>query len=180
MKSFPNFKIQEPIPPRGSEPLATGAGPFRPNVAGLICRQVENRVEILLGERCDTPGAWQWPQGGLDEGERPEQGLRRELMEEIAVSQLDVVYQFPFILRYRFPASLAGKFKPYLGQDQLYYIVRLHGEIEPSLDLALTKEFSEIRWFPIEKALDSAVWFKQAVYREALNHAQAKLPQLVL
>lgn len=162
------------------EPLREGPGPFRPNAAGLILRRNGSQLEILLGERMDTPNAWQWPQGGMDKGESPETCLLRELREEIGTSQLNVLYQFPFLLRYRFPQSFTKRFKKWVGQEQYYFIVALKEEGLPDLTKATTPEFREIKWFPLEYAYQSTVWFKEPVYRAALDHATEITPTLEL
>ena len=168
--------ILEVIEPRVSEqrePLTNGDGPFRPNVAGLLLRR--NGSQILLGERFDTPGCWQWPQGGLDPGESPEEGLRRELAEEIGIDQVSIRYQFPFKLRYRFPQTLAARFTT-IGQEQIYFVVE--STDTPDLEKAGHQEFRELKWMPIEQALYSAVWFKKEVYRHVMDHLEQVRPQL--
>jgi putative (di)nucleoside polyphosphate hydrolase len=57
---------------------------FRPNVAAILQRE-DGR--ILVGERADVPGAWQFPQGGVNEGEGSLEALERELEEEIGVGR---------------------------------------------------------------------------------------------
>jgi len=167
----------EPHCPR-TEPLREGDGPFRPNVAGLILRRHEGRIQILLGERHDTPGAWQWPQGGLDEGEAPEDGLYRELKEEIGVTKPRIIYRFPHALRYRFPQNMTKRFKRWIGQEQIYFILTLDSDDSPDLAKAEEEEFRALRWHPLEGALESAVWFKAPVYKAAIEHAREILPGL--
>ena len=55
---------------------------YRPNVAALIVNPVGN---LLICERWTIPGAWQFPQGGVDSGESLEQALYREVREEVLV-----------------------------------------------------------------------------------------------
>ena len=168
--------LEPPCPPQ--EPLREGDGPFRPNVAGLILREQDGQVQILLGERHDTPGAWQWPQGGLDDGESPENGLMRELKEEIGVTRPKILYRFPHSLRYRFPQKMTKRFKKWIGQEQIYFVLALDPHDLPDLAKAAEEEFRELRWHPLEAALDSAVWFKAPVYRAALEHVREILPNL--
>ena len=167
-KSSKASKIIEPPVPDLLEPLCEGDGPWRPNVAALILRK--GGTEILMGERVDTPGAWQWPQGGLDPGEEAEVGLRREMKEEIGTDNFTILHRFPFLLRYRFPKRLGKKFKPRVGQEQIYYIVELHEE--PDLAKAEHEEFGALCWKPLDQALDSPIWFKREVYKAALQYAR--------
>jgi putative (di)nucleoside polyphosphate hydrolase len=59
---------------------------YRPNVAAII-RRPDGRV--LICRRSDYPESWQFPQGGVDEGETLEQALTRELWEEIGIGAED-------------------------------------------------------------------------------------------
>ncbi len=53
---------------------------YRPNIAFIL----ENPVgQVLIGERRDIPGSWQFPQGGVAETESLEEALHREVEEEI-------------------------------------------------------------------------------------------------
>lgn len=171
------MRVSEP-PCEPAEPLRDGDGPFRPNVAGLILREHEGQVQILLGERHDTPGAWQWPQGGLDQGEAAEAGLLRELREEIGVTKPRILYRFPHALRYRFPQSLANRFKKWIGQEQIYFILELEPDDPPDLNKAEEEEFRELRWHPLDVAMAGTVWFKVPVYRAAIEHVRSVLPGL--
>jgi len=172
---FHEPRIVDPL-----EPLCEGDGPFRPNVAGLILRRGGRETEILLGQRVDSPGAWQWPQGGMDPGETPEQALRREMREEIGIDSLRILRQVPFGLRYRFPVRLYARFRPNIGQEQRFFLVAPEPNDPPDLAKATEREFDALRWSPLSEALDSAIWFKRAVYREALAYAKRALPDLAL
>ena len=49
---------------------------YRPGVGILL---FDPRGLAFVGQRNDTPGAWQMPQGGIDPGESPEDAAAREL-----------------------------------------------------------------------------------------------------
>ena len=55
---------------------------YRPNVGIIICN---NAKKVLWAKRVDED-AWQFPQGGINEGESPKDAMYRELMEEVGLS----------------------------------------------------------------------------------------------
>ena len=60
---------------------------YRPNV-GIV---VANRLgQVLWARRVGGHDAWQFPQGGMQQGEKPEQALFRELEEEVGLKAADV------------------------------------------------------------------------------------------
>ena len=54
----------------------------------------EDRILLLYTERYDD---FSFPGGGIDAGESPETGLRRELHEETGASDIDIVEHFGFV-----------------------------------------------------------------------------------
>jgi putative (di)nucleoside polyphosphate hydrolase len=59
---------------------------FRPNV-GIILTNDDGQV---LWARRINQDAWQFPQGGINPRETPEEALYRELNEEVGLEQQDV------------------------------------------------------------------------------------------
>ena len=59
---------------------------FRSNIGIIVCNDVGN----LLWTRRIGQNSWQFPQGGVDNGESAEQALFRELKEEIGLEKRDV------------------------------------------------------------------------------------------
>jgi putative (di)nucleoside polyphosphate hydrolase len=163
MRSSHGYETPEVTDPR--EPLCSGPGPFRENVAALVLR--EDTGSLLLGERVDTPGYWQWPQGGVEPGEDLGQALARELWEEIGLRDFTVLGRLPVRLRYYFPLSLFDRFRPNLGQEQTYFLVR--ADEAPDLARATDHEFRALRWCRSDRAADQAIWFKAPVYRRVLE-----------
>lgn len=135
---------------------------FRPNVAGII-QAPDGRV--LICERMEPAGAWQFPQGGVDPGETYEEAFRREMEEEICLKPEDytiVDRNGPY--RYRFEA---GRLKHgYHGQEQHYFLAHLRAP-EVRIDICTDHpEFRNFRWIaPTEFDFEWLPGFKREVYR---------------
>ena len=60
------------------------SGKYRSCVGMMILNDTN---KILVGRRLDHPsGVWQMPQGGIDDHEKPEEAVWREMMEEIGTN----------------------------------------------------------------------------------------------
>lgn len=126
--------------------------------------------KVLLCERLDTPGAWQFPQGGAEPGEDTETTARRELREETSIISVktEVVIDTP--LRYDFPPEVKKKSKwQYAGQEMRWVLFRFCGD-EKEINLATENpEFSRYAWEDIDEAVKRIVDFKKNVYTEAVK-----------
>ena len=78
---------------------------FRPNV-GIMLTNGEG--QLLWARRVGGQNAWQFPQGGIQRNESPEQALFRELHEEVGLQKQDVriLARTRGWLRYRLPKRL--------------------------------------------------------------------------
>jgi len=94
---------------------------YRPNVAAIL-QNAEGL--ILVCERIDIPGAWQFPQGGIEPDESPRDALEREMEEELSLLPED--YK---VLRqkgkYRYLIGEGKTKKGYHGQEQEYFLLQL-------------------------------------------------------
>ncbi len=89
-------------------------------------------------------GAWQFPQGGIDDGETHEEALARELNEEISVQKEDfVVVESRGPYRYLFSG---GEKRGFHGNEQHYFLVDYTGG-PTRINLSTKKpEFQNHRW----------------------------------
>ncbi len=143
--------------------------PYRP-CAGVALANVQGLV--FTGERVDTPGAWQMPQGGVDSGETPRTAAFRELEEETGVSPTLVTLEreHPDWILYDLPEHLVGKLwnGRYRGQKQRWFLMRFHGA-DSDIDLdQMHREFSRWRWSTPDEVIGNIVPFKRDVYKQVI------------
>lgn len=142
---------------------------FRLNI-GIIIVNAENQV---LWARRVGQNAWQFPQGGVQQGERLEQALFRELKEELGLNQADVRIEDVTrkFLRYRLPPGLIryDNHPVCVGQKQKWYLLRMLASDQAiNLNCAAKPEFEEWQWVPYWLPLRGVIAFKKDVYRKAL------------
>lgn len=143
---------------------------YRPNVAAVIVSSsYPEKCEVFVAERSDIAGAWQFPQGGVDEHETPRDALLRELKEEIGTDSVDIIAEYPGWISYDFPDTVAKKMYPYDGQKQRYFLVRLKDEANISLETKVP-EFSRYRFVDLKGIIDVVSHFKRPIYKKVLAH----------
>jgi putative (di)nucleoside polyphosphate hydrolase len=145
---------------------------YRPNVAAVILSSdYPQKCEFFLGKRSDIKNVWQFPQGGIDDGETPVEALLRELQEEIGCNSVDVIAEYPHWIKYDFPnGAVARKMYPFDGQTQKYFLVKLKDSAKINLDSYHEPEFEEYRYVEYEQLLKKATYFKRRVYRRVIEH----------
>jgi putative (di)nucleoside polyphosphate hydrolase len=136
--------------------------------------------QILWARRVGGQDAWQFPQGGIDEGETPENALYRELEEEIGLQRgsVEILASTRGWLRYRLPKRFIrrGQNPVCIGQKQKWFLLRLIAkESSVRLDLNSKPEFDHWRWVSYWYPLDQVVSFKKEVYRRAMKELVAPL-----
>lgn len=145
-------------------------GLYRPNVAMIIVsNRYPNETEVFIAQRNDLKEIWQFPQGGIDEGEEVRDALFRELAEEIGTDKVSIVAEYPEWISYDFPDKIAKKMKPYKGQTQRYFLLKLDEDAQINLD---TKhpEFDDYKFVTLDEVLEITAHFKKPVYETVINY----------
>jgi len=138
---------------------------FRANV-GIVLH--DDRGRVLSLERIDYPGTWQFPQGGIDQGEDVLTAALRELEEETGVppDRVRIVAEHPRWLVYVAPRPTS---KMGLGQAQKWVLAEFRGTDEDIRFDRATPEFRASRWDRLESVAADVVSFKREVYSEVLR-----------
>jgi putative (di)nucleoside polyphosphate hydrolase len=135
--------------------------PYRRSIVAVI---TNDKGELLVGERSKIKGAWQFPQGGIEPEETPEQALFRELSEEIGCSQVVILKQLKDEIRYEFPPDLDSSIKErFCGQTQIWFLAKF----QPGCTFDLAKadnEFINLKWAPTAQIVNNVVPWKKRSY----------------
>lgn len=149
----------------------TTANQYRPNVGVVV---FNTKGQVWLGRRLGTEGPfnWQFPQGGVDEGEDFEAAAMRELYEETGLKSVALLDRTEDWVYYDFPPEVLkqGRIgKNFKGQKQLWFAFRFTG-VDSEVDLMAhgEPEFSDWEWCDIDNVLDRVVSFKRGSYAEVI------------
>lgn len=143
---------------------------YRPNVAMIIVSAAyPEKKEIFLAERNDMAGIWQFPQGGIDNGEEVRDALFREMKEEIGTDNAEIIAEYPEWISYDFPSKIAKSMKPYIGQKQRYFLLKFNEDVTINLETE-HPEFSSYKFVDIDDVLGMTAHFKKSVYETVINY----------
>lgn len=152
---------------------------FRPNV-GIVLLNARNQV--FWGKRLRTH-SWQFPQGGIQHGESPEQAMLRELHEEVGLlpEHVQIMARTRDWLRYEVPDHFIRRDARghYRGQKQIWFLLRLLGhDSDLNLRASSHPEFDAWRWNEYWVPLEMVIEFKRGVYERALTELSRYLPRV--
>lgn len=148
---------------------------YRPNV-GVVLFNAQGRVWIGRRANASAPYCWQFPQGGIDEGESAEAAAMRELEEEtgIAPGQVSRLGEIPDWLSYDFPPEVAAlprhRKRGWIGQAQRWFACRYSGkDSDIDLDRATDDEFDAWRWEILSAVPALIIPWKRDIYERVAS-----------
>ena len=144
---------------------------YRPNVAAVILSpKYPDKCEFFVAHRSDIKNAWQFPQGGIDPGETPEQAVIREAGEETGIPEasLKVIKKIPESHTYLWPAY-AQLLKGFAGQEQTAYLLEFSGN-DKQINLDASYEAEDYQWFDKEDLVKTIYPVRQEFARQIVKH----------
>lgn len=153
--------------------------PYR-RCVGVVLVNREGRV--FAGQRIDNPGpAWQMPQGGVDEGEKPRKAALRELREETGLlpDAVKILGKTSGWLSYDLPGELVPRIwkGQYRGQKQRWFLMRFLGS-DSLIDIQTEHpEFSRWAWMRPDELAGLIVPFKRHIYHAVFSEFSEALQQ---
>lgn len=149
---------------------------YRSNVGIILC----NAQGHVFWAKRSRVNSWQFPQGGIEKDEEPEQAMFRELREETGLDKhhVQVIGRTRYWLRYRLPEKYIRRNSHPLciGQKQIWYLLKLVGnDTHVMLNYHHKPEFDDWEWVAYWEPLKSVVYFKRKVYRKAMMELGALL-----
>ena len=151
---------------------------FRPNVGIVVCN---DRDQVLWGRRINGRDSWQFPQGGIDEGETPEEALYRELYEETGLERdkIEILDKSKKWLVYHIPHVFQRSKKRYDGAMQKWFLLKITGsDSDVNLNATGHAEFDAWKWGDKKTAIKSVIKFKRKVYESILDEFSETLERL--
>jgi putative (di)nucleoside polyphosphate hydrolase len=149
-----------------TKPIAYHDRPYRPNV-GIVLFNAAGLV--FTARRIDTKEtAWQFPQGGIDDGEDPQTAALREMEEEIGTSKAEIIAESTGWYSYDLPPEVADRWHGgrWRGQKQKWFALRFLGT-DADINIATEHpEFAEWRWMKLADVPGVIVPFKRALYEQ--------------
>jgi len=151
---------------------------YRLNV-GII---LSNREGKLFWARRVGQDAWQFPQGGIDRAESPEEAMYRELTEEtgLGANDVEILGCTSDWLKYRLPKRYVRRNQQpvCVGQKQIWYMLRMVGK-ESAVNLSCSDkpEFDNWCWVDYWEPSRKVIFFKRKVYKLALTELEPLLAE---
>ncbi len=137
---------------------------------GIVVQRPDGQV--LWCRRLGRWNAWQFPQGGIHEGESPLEAMHRELYEELGLrpNQIECVQETTEWFSYYLPKKFRRRFSEVcVGQRQKWFLLRfLADDAAINLNATGTPEFDAFKWVDVSQTIEEVVDFKRDMYGAAL------------
>lgn len=145
-----------------------GERTYRKNVGMIV---INNEKKFLICQRADN-NHWQFPQGGVDNGETHIDALFRELNEEIGTVHVKVIASTDHLYTYDWPPHIMAR-DNFKGQSQRYYLLKFTGE---DADIRIDqREFQSWQWINKEDLIKTVEPVRLPIYKKVLEEFEKEL-----
>ena len=144
---------------------------YRANVGIVICNP---EGKVFFAKRRYQSG-WQFPQGGIIEGESPKKAMWRELLEETGLKKENtkLIKTSQNWYEYNLPKKNIrknGKGTLVIGQRQKWFLLSFTDNSDLiKLDESPEQEFDSWKWVKPESSINQVIGFKRKVYQQVLD-----------
>ena len=150
--------------------------------AGVVVFNKQRKV--LLCRRNDIKDSWQFPQGGIEEGETAGEAALRELKEETSLTNVVLVKTLSEPARYRFTSEIIASMQKRgyhnVGQDMYWSLCYFSGD-DAEINLQTEQpEFDAFYWGTLDEAYRLVVDFKKPAYHKAVQAFSAIIAEYAI
>lgn len=132
---------------------------IRKGVAGIIFKP-DGPLFLVLKRAINWEG-WEFVKGSIGNNEIKETAVRREILEETGLEEIELIYKFPGRMEYEHKESsrnLAG----FSGSSHTVFLVKyIDGEV------VLSHEHSDFKWLPYEEARETLTFENQRMFLDS-------------
>jgi len=122
----------------------------RKGACAVVFRNTPEDAEFLVLHRINPWTGWEFPKGGIDEGETEEQTIQRELEEEIGTKNFKITEKTPFYLEYNWDEKTKEHYKDwYTGARHRVFLAEFIGK--PDEIKVDDREHDTFKWLSADK-----------------------------
>ncbi len=134
-------------------------------IVAVIFRENDGTLEFLIFHRILNWSGWELLKGSIDEGEKTEDALKREIFEEAGLKKIEIVKRLPLTLRF---FDKIRKCK----REMQSFLVKAHAAEKVSFENNDAAEHDAFEWALAETAI------KKLTHKEQKNILKTALKQL--
>ena len=139
---------------------------YRPAVFIVVYARNKGKIEYLILKRKLHWTGWEFPKGGLENGEESSAAVKREVFEETGLKTRKI-QTFNFSGRYKYKKQISGR--SFIGQEFVLYAAEVEKSQEKKIILD-KREHSDYRWLRYNDALKKLTFPNQKKALEIVNN----------